>query len=114
MAKTENQKKDILGNSFAETVGSIASPAVKDYVDTKINQVHILLLTVVVVLLVMVATLVVDSFHFNSATYIEYSEKINMLNTLNDSNAKLLDQNNQNQELILQQQSHILEFLKNK
>jgi hypothetical protein len=40
----------------------------------KFKDINYILLTVIVVLLVMVATLVIDSFHFNSATYKEYSQ----------------------------------------
>lgn len=66
----------------------------------------------VVTLVVMVVTLLIDSFHFNSATYKEYSEKINTLNTLQESNNELLEQNIHKQELIVEQQEHIFELLR--
>jgi len=66
----------------------------------------------VVTLVVMVVTLLIDSFHFNSATYREYSEKINTLEVLQSSNSELLEQNRDNQELIFEQQEQILELLK--
>lgn len=85
----------------------------KDAVDKKFIHFNILLVTGFIILLVMVATLIIDSFHFNSATYREYSEKMQALDSLQDTNQTLLEQNKKNQELILQQQSQILQLLKN-
>ena len=48
----------------------------------------------------MTATLVIDSFHVNSATYKEYSQKIEAQNVL-------LETNRQNQEIIKQNQEII-------
>lgn len=62
----------------------------------------------VVSLLAVVITLLVDSFHFNSATYREYSEKIQTLNALQEENVELQNQNQKNQELILEMQKEIL------
>lgn len=68
----------------------------------------------VVTLIVMVVSLLIDSFHFNSATYKEYSEKTESVTHTQEINQELLVQNKQNQELILKQQNQILELLKQK
>jgi len=62
----------------------------------------------VVTLIVMVGTLLVDSFHFNSAIYKEYSEKTETTNQVLKINKELLDQNKQNQELIIELQKQFL------
>lgn len=53
-----------------------------------------------ITLLIMVGTLVIDSFHINSATYTEYSNKLQSQNDLLQTNKTLLDQNIQNQNMI--------------
>lgn len=94
--------------------GRLSSGYTKEEADVKFSQIHTILYAVVLVLLVMVASLIIDSFHFNSATYKEYSEKVNTLNFLNSSNNELQNQNKQNQEFILKQQAQILELLNKK
>jgi hypothetical protein len=66
-------------------------------------------------------TLLVDSFHFNSATYKEYSEKTEAVEEnqrVNDILLKqiqeLSEQNKRNQELIIKQQIQILDSLNKK
>ena len=56
----------------------------------------------------MVATLVIDSFHINSATYKEYSQKIESVETTQKINQQLLQDNIRNQDLIIQLQQQIL------
>jgi len=80
----------------------------------RFKEINTVLIGVIVILLVMVATLIIDSFHINSATYREYSEKINTLNSMKEINSELLKQNKENQELILKQQNQILELLNKK
>lgn len=46
----------------------------------------------VITLIVMVATLVIDSFHLNSATYKEYSQKTESVETTQKINEELLKQ----------------------
>lgn len=94
--------------------GLLSNNKNKDYVDNKIDKINFLLFGVVVILLVMVATLIIDSFHINSATYKEYSEKIETLNFLRKTNEELIKQNISNQEIILKQQNQILEMLQKK
>lgn len=84
--------------------GSISNPYTRTETDAKFKDVNYVVLTVVVILLVMVATLIIDSFHFNSATYQEYSEKLRALHDLQETNSQLLIQNKQYQEVIIEQQ----------
>lgn len=126
-------KKNLVYTMIPRQDGSLSNTYTKDETDKKftdasqkltdaneklveaikrIEKIDLLLFAVVIILLVMVATLVIDSFHINSATYREYSEKINTLDSLNGNNAHLMEQNNKNQELILKQQNQILELLK--
>ena len=58
-----------------------------------------------VILVVSVGTLIVDSFHFNSATYKEYSAKIETHNTL-------LKAVKQNQETILEVQKTVQDLVR--
>lgn len=102
--------------------GAVITEAVRQassYSDKKFKDIQWLMIGVVVVtfigfitMIVMVVTLIIDSFHFNSATYREYSEKISTLNSLKDSNKELLDQNKQNQQIIIDQLKQTQEFLK--
>lgn len=62
----------------------------------------------VITLIVMAITLLIDSFHINSATYKEYSNKTESIEITQKLNKELLDQNKQNQELILEMQKQIL------
>ena len=73
-----------------------------------------ILVVAVLTMLFMVGGILLDAWHFNSAVYKEYSEKINTLDTLQKSNESLLESNKQNQELIIQQQMQIQELLERK
>ncbi len=53
-----------------------------------------------ITMLIMVGTLIFDSFHINSATYKEYSDKIEAQNILLETNRQLLEENKKNQEII--------------
>lgn len=94
--------------------GEITPSDVKKEVDSKCKDINYILLSVVIILLVMVATLIIDSFHINSATYQEYSQKTESIEMTQKINQELLDQNKQNQELIIKQQNQILELLNKK
>jgi hypothetical protein len=63
-------------------------------------------------MLLMVGGIVLDAWHFNSATYKEYSKKIESVETTQKINQELLDQNKKNQQLILDQQKVIEQLLK--
>jgi len=70
----------------------------KGEIDSKFNQMNLLIYSVVILLVFMVATLIIDSFHFNSSTYKEYSQR------LGERNAIQKDYNNKIDELIKNQQ----------
>ena len=59
------------------------------------------------VMIVMVATLIIDSFHFNSAVYQEYSDKMNEQNNMLDTNKTLLDSNKNLLDTVKQNQGLI-------
>ena len=101
-----------------DTAGSLSVEEMKKDTDSKFKDVNYVLLSVVIVLLVMVATLIIDSFHLNSATYKEYSLKTESVETSEKANEILLEQiqglseqNKKNQKLIIEQQEQILELL---
>ncbi len=64
-----------------------------------------------IIMITMVATLLIDSFHINSATYREYSVKMESVKSNLETNSEFLNQNRKNQELIIQQQKQIRELL---
>jgi len=80
----------------------------------KIKEMNFVLITVVVILLVMVASIVIDSARFNSTVYKEYSEKIDTLNSMKEANIELLEQNKENQEIIIELENQIIELLNKK
>lgn len=88
-----------------------------DIINEKLDRFFYLLFSVglvfVVTLVVMTITLLIDSFHINSATYKEYSQKTEINEMAQEINQKLLDENKKNQELILKQQKQIIELLNN-
>lgn len=94
--------------------GEVTAPDVKEEADSKFKDINYILLSVVMILLVMVATLIIDSFHINSVIYKEYSQKTESVEMTQKINQELLDQNKQNQEFILKQQNQILELLNKK
>ena len=51
-------------------------------VDSRFEKIDYFLFSVVLILMVMVATLIIDSFHVNSATYKEYSQKTEVVENL--------------------------------
>ena len=89
----------------------VTAEQVKKDADSKFKDINYILLSVVIILLVMVATLLIGAFHFNSATYKEYSQKTESVETTQKINQDLLDQNKKNQELILEQQKEIQKLL---
>ncbi len=91
--------------------GDISGGYTKVETDAKFKDVNNVLLGVILILLVMVATLIIDSFHINSATYREYSKKIQTLDSIQNTNKTLFEQNNQNQVIIIEQQRQIIEDL---
>ncbi len=58
----------------------------------KIEKIDFVLFAVVIILVVMVATLVIDSFHINSAIYKEYSQKTESVEQTLKINHEMLKQ----------------------
>ncbi len=75
--------------------------------DRQTNLIISVLIVSFIIMIIMVATLMVDSFHVNSATYKEYSEKVETVDDTLKINKELLSQNTKNQQLILGQQKKI-------
>jgi len=120
MSKEQSQiKESKLGKvqiKIPDTGGSIGLTLenVKKEADPKFKDINYILLSVVIILLVMVATLIIDSFHINSATYKEYSQKTEIIEQALKINKESLEQNKQNQEQIIKQQNQIIELLNRK
>ena len=72
------------------------------------------LVVAVVTLVFMVATLLLDAFHFNAATYKEYSKKTDAIELLDKFNKQQLEENKKSQQIIIDQQKQIVELLKKK
>lgn len=108
-SKLKNSQPEILSSSGADTFTSF-----KSKIEEKFKDVNYILLSVVLILIVMVATLIIDSFHINSTTYKEYSEKLQIIETLKKEHLDLLNQNKNNQEIIIRLQKEILKLLQNK
>lgn len=104
--KASNEKPKI---DLFDPIGNI-----NDKFDFYIKLVVGVLFVAILTMLFMVATLVLDSLHFNSATYKEYSQKTEVIKTLEDTNKQQLEQNKENQQTIIEQQKQIIELLKKK
>ena len=92
---------------FFDPKGDIASKF-----DFYIKIVIGILLVAMLMMFLMVSGLLLEAWHFNSATYKEYSSKINTLEEIQKSNEILLETNKQNQQIIIEQQKQIQELLK--
>lgn len=95
------------------------SPDPLETINKKLDKFFWILFSVgfifVVTLLVMVGTLLIDSFHFNSATYKEYSQKTESVETTQKTNETLLqfikdlaEQNKEDREIIIELEKQIL------
>lgn len=76
---------------------------IADKFDFYIKVVVGILLIAVLTMLFMVGGLLLEAFHFNSATYREYLNKMTSTEITEKANQELLDQNKKNQELIIKQ-----------
>lgn len=93
---------------FSADEVAVISEAVRqssESTETKLKNINWLMAGVVVVtfigfltMIVMVATSIIDSFHINSAAYKDYSEKIETLNILQETNKKQLELTQENQK----------------
>ena len=84
---------------------------VKKIYNRQTNLIISVLIVSFIIMIIMVATLVIDSFHVNSATYKEYSEKTKSVEDTIKTNSELLNQNQKNQQVILEQQREIKDLL---
>lgn len=101
---------------FSANEVAVITEAVKqstEVAETKVKTLNWLMVGVVTVtfigfitMIVMVATLLIDSFHVNSASYKDYSEKIKTLNTLQETNKNQL-------KIIQENQKKLEELYKN-
>lgn len=91
-----------------DTGGALTAEDLKKETDSKFKDMNYLLLSVVIILLVMVATLIIDSFHINSAIYKEYSQKTESVEITQKINQALLEQN---QKTIIEQQKQIQQLI---
>ena len=85
------------------------------YTDDKLKSISWLMVGVVIVCFLAFIQLVVDSFHINSATYKEYSQKTESVENTQKTNEILLkqiqslaEQNKKNQEFIIELQKQLL------
>ncbi|MFA5132451.1 MAG: hypothetical protein WC444_03980 [Candidatus Paceibacterota bacterium] len=101
---------EVLDGTVRVSSAEVTTPSPAE-LNKKLDRVDSLLFVVVIILLVMVATLVIDSFHINSATYKEYSEKIETLDITQKNSNQMNEQHAKNQELIIKQQAQILKLL---
>lgn len=104
---SETNTINLDGNVVTDTA-NLSKTYSKQEVDKKFDQMTVILLSVVVILLIMVATLIIDSFHFNSAIYKEYAEKSSAINTIQQTNNALLNQI-KNQQQIIDKQKELLQ-----
>lgn len=75
--------------------------------DRQTNLIIGVLVVSLVIMIVMTATLLIDSFHFNSAVYREYSTKIDSQNESVEENKLLLEQIKQYQTELINNQKII-------
>lgn len=77
--------------------------------EKRVDRHETILYAVVIILLFMLGQLLIDSFRFSSVIYKEYSQKIESVETTQEINQQLLEQNQKNQETIIEFQNQILE-----
>jgi uncharacterized ion transporter superfamily protein YfcC len=92
--------------------GGITPEDIKKETDSKFKDINYILLSVVIILLVMVATLIIDSFHFNSVIYREYSQKLNIQKEFEENNKIMKEEIINYQKDLIEQQGIIIEELK--
>ena len=82
-------------------------------INKKLDNFFLILFSVgfvfVITLIVMVVTLLIDSFHFNSATYKEYAEKTDAVEATQKINQQLLEQNAKNHQMIIDLATQLLQ-----
>lgn len=78
----------------------VSEPELIERYDKQTNIIIGIFVVTTLVLIVMVATLIIDCFHFNSVSYREYSSGVKIQNELIEENQKIMEINRKNQELI--------------
>jgi hypothetical protein len=111
MVKTTDKNEEVISAKDFNII-TFAVEKAKTYTDEKLKTISWLMVGVVIVCLIAFVQLIIDSFHINSATYKEYTQKIEVTESTQKINSQLLEQNIKNQELILEQQRQIKEILK--
>jgi len=71
-----------------------------------------ILFVAVVTMLLMVGSLLLEAFHFNSATYKEYSERVQSVEQMQKSNDILLEQISSQEKQIIQLQQQINDLIR--
>lgn len=94
------------------TLGDISKKFEK--IDQILFGIMIAVVLSLVAIIVSVIGLFLDQMRFNNVVYKEYTEKINTLDSLKDSNRFLLEQNKESQNIIIEQQRQIIEDLNKK
>ena len=103
----KNNDKNIIDEKYFPVITEAVSRA-KEYTNEKFNTIHWLTVGVSVVCFIGFLQLIMDSFHINSATYKEYSEKTQTVDDTLKINQELLNQNTKNQQIIIELQNRIL------
>ena len=96
-------QSDAIKIKIPDTGGTLRVEDVKKETDSKFKDLNYILLSVVIILLIMVATLIIDSFHINSTIYKEYSSKNNNIEETQRINQQLLEEN---KKLLEQTENH--------
>ncbi len=68
--------------------------------DTQTNLIIGIFIVAFITMIIMVATLVIDSFHINSVTYKEYSQKIEEREQILEVNQSLINENRKMLQII--------------
>ena len=112
----EEEKKGTLVD-FEGNTPALLSALNKKFED-KFKDMNLILSAVVLVLVVAVITLIlmtafmlIETFRFNSVTYREYSEKLDSIETLRETNESLMTENSEVIKTLTTQLKHILDLL---
>ena len=103
MPEGDQNQTQILGGIITGDSGGNIDPTTKRV--ASIERVLLVIITVLIAttltLLVSVATLIIDSFRFNSVTYREYSSRYDTNQVLLETNQDILNENKLNQEILI-------------
>lgn len=77
-------------------------------------SINIIVVMSLVAIIISLVGIFLDQMRFNNVVYKEYSEKIQTLDSIQEANSKLFEQNKQNQNIIIEQQKQIIEVIDKK